>query len=76
MIDYEIFKLKEEVKFLKIENDILKNNSVYVKVDIDFLNENLIDVLNIFIDVKIEVWYLLIILFNINFNLCEIIKML
>lgn len=68
--------MKEEVKFLKIENDILKNNSVYVKVDIDFLNENLIDVLNIFIDVKIEVWYLLIILFNINFNLCEIIKML
>uniref|UniRef100_A0A8W8JAF0 C1q domain-containing protein n=1 Tax=Magallana gigas TaxID=29159 RepID=A0A8W8JAF0_MAGGI len=74
--DHEISKLKEEVKLLKTENEFLKNNSAQVRADICHLNENLTDLSNTFTDVKIEVRYLSITLFDINTNLRETAEIL
>lgn len=74
--DHEISKLKEEVNLLKTKNDFLKNDSVQVKADIDHLNENLSDFWNNLTDVKIDVRYLSITLFDINTNSSETAEML
>uniref|UniRef100_K1QT49 Uncharacterized protein n=1 Tax=Magallana gigas TaxID=29159 RepID=K1QT49_MAGGI len=74
--DHEISQLKEDVKLLKTENDFLKNNSVHINADIDHLNKNLSDFSNTLTDVKIEVRYLSITLFEINANMRETVKML
>lgn len=74
--DHEISKLKDEVKLLKTENEFLKNKSVQVKADIDHLNENLTDFSNTLTDVKVEVRYLSITLFDKNTNWQQIAKML
>uniref|UniRef100_A0A8W8J609 C1q domain-containing protein n=1 Tax=Magallana gigas TaxID=29159 RepID=A0A8W8J609_MAGGI len=59
-----------------MENDFLKNNSVHRKADIDHLNKNLSDFSNTLTDVKIEVRYLSITLFEINANMRETAEML
>nr|XP_034332661.1 uncharacterized protein LOC117691215 isoform X3 [Crassostrea gigas] len=74
--DHEISKLKEEVKLLKTENEFLKNNSAQVRADIDHLNENFTDLSNTLTDVKIEVRYLSITLFDINTNVRETAEIL
>lgn len=54
----------------------MKNNSVHRKADIDHLNKNLSDFSNTLTDVKIEVRYLSITLFEINANMRETAEML
>lgn len=58
--------LKKEVDILKTENSFLKNHSVFCKNDLEKLNENLDNVTKSLTDVKVEVRYLTITLFDTN----------
>lgn len=74
--DHEIRELKKEVDILKAENSFLKNHSIFCKNDLEKLNENLDNVTKSLTDVKVEVRYLTITLFDINDRYREIEKLI
>lgn len=73
--DHKISKLKNEIDILKIENSFLKNQSTFFKNDLEKINKNLDNVTNTMTDVKIEVRYLTITLFDINDRYREMEKL-
>lgn len=58
-----------------MDNFFLKNYSVFCKNDLEKFNENLDNVIKSVIDVKVEVRYLIIMLFDINDCYCEMEKL-
>lgn len=64
--DHEIKELKKEVNLLKTENGLLKNKSASFQKDLEDFYKNLDNASNTLTDVKIEVRYLSITLFDIN----------
>nr|XP_034332646.1 chromosome partition protein Smc-like [Crassostrea gigas] len=74
--DHEISVLKKEIDILQTENSFLKNHSAFCKNDLENLNENLDNVTKSLTDVKVEVRYLTITLFDINDRYREMEKLL
>ncbi|XP_052710151.1 uncharacterized protein LOC128184633 [Crassostrea angulata] len=74
--DHEITVLKKEIDILQTENSFLKNHSAFCKNDLENLNENLDYVTKSISDVKVEVRYLTISLFDINDRYREMEKLL
>ncbi|XP_052710722.1 multimerin-2-like [Crassostrea angulata] len=73
--DHEISELKKEVDILQTENSFLKNHSAFCKNDLEKLKENLDNVTKRVTDVKVEVRYLTITLFDINDRYREMEKL-
>lgn len=73
--DHEISELKKEVDILRTDNSFLKNHSAFCKNDLEKLKENLDNVTKSVTDVKVEVRYLTITLFDINDRYREMEKL-
>nr|XP_034332654.1 uncharacterized protein LOC117691211 [Crassostrea gigas] len=73
--DHEISVLKKEVDILRTDYSFLKNHSAFCKNDLEKLKENLDNVTKSVTDVKVEVRYLTITLFDINDRYREMEKL-
>ncbi len=73
--DHEISVLRKEIDILQTNNSFLKNHSAFCKNDLEKLNENLDNVTKSLTDVKVEVRYLTITLFDINDRYREMEKL-